>query len=240
MELIGAFHLLLVKATKVLTSTLWVKGTDMLGALLIGHTHTTVNEMRGNVAVGGVKNAAAQIARFDLTIGKDNKITDARVQIVDNAGLLPTQYNEAYNLADYDALVAQAKANNLVVDGKASSIAATADDYYRLRDLATALKGTKAAFNVDWNGKGVINKGAEYTVDPLAAISGAANGEKQTITVQVDGKDVSISAVNYLNNYYVSADGLNALLGTNATQDGWVMTISTAGLGVAEAADHSH
>ena len=157
-----------------------------------------------------------------------------------NAGLLPTPYNEAYNLADYDKLVAQAKANNLVVDGKASSIAATADGYYRLRDLATALKGTKAAFNVDWNGKVVINKGAEYALDPLAAISGAANGEKQTITVQVDGKDVSVSAVNYLNNYYVSADGLNALLGTNATQDGWVMTISTAGLGVAEAADHSH
>lgn len=157
-----------------------------------------------------------------------------------NAGLLPTPYNTAYNLADYDALVAQAKASNLVVDGKASSVAATADGYYRLRDLATALKGTKAAFNVEWNGQVVIAKGAEYAAEPLAALSGAAEGEKQTITVLVDGESVDVEAVSYLDNYYVSAEGLNALLGTNAAQSDWVMTLSTAGLGVAEANDHSH
>jgi len=157
-----------------------------------------------------------------------------------NAGLLPTPYDAAYNLADYDALVAQAKANNLVVDGKASAVAATADGYYRLRDLATALKGTKAAFNVDWNGQVVITKGAEYTAEPLAALSGAATGAKQSITVLVDGKSVSVDAVSYRDNYYISAAGLNALLGTGAVQNDWVLTISTAGLGVAEANDHTH
>ncbi|MBO6266669.1 MAG: 5'-nucleotidase C-terminal domain-containing protein, partial [Synergistaceae bacterium] len=85
-----------------------------------------------------------------------------------NAGLLPTPYDAAYNLADYDALVAKAKASNLVVDGKASSVAATADGYYRLRDLAVALKGTKAAFNVEWDGRVIITKGAEYAAEPLA------------------------------------------------------------------------
>ena len=156
-----------------------------------------------------------------------------------NAGLLPTPYNEAYNLADYDKLVAQAKGLNLIVDGKASTIAATADGYFRLRDLAAALKGTKAAFNVEWNGQVVVTRGGEYTVEPLPAASGA-NGAAQQITVLADGKPVSVQAVNYEGNYYVSVDGVNALLGTAATQNGWYLTLSTAGLGVAEAADHTH
>ncbi len=165
-----------------------------------------------------------------------------RAELIDyiNRGLLPTPYDASYNLADYDKLVAQAKSNNIVVDGKASAIAATADGYYRLRDLATLLKGTKAAFNVGWDGRVVINRGGEYTVDPLPVLAYAASGAKQAVTMQVDGKPVSVDAVLYEDNYYVAADGINALLGTQAVQDGWVLTISTAGLGVAEANDHTH
>ncbi len=75
-----------------------------------------------------------------------------------NAGLLDTPYAESYNLSDYDSLVAQAKAKaetlTVTVNGAAKDVATAFDaqgnTYYRLRDLAFALKGTGAQFNVTW------------------------------------------------------------------------------------------
>ena len=174
-----------------------------------------------------------------VDLGKDDPRRAELIGYI-NAGLLATPYDTAYNLADYDKLVAEAKSKNVVLDGKATAVAATADGFYRLRDLATLLKGTKGAFNVDWNGKVVITRGAEYTVDPLVPVIGAASGAPQAITVSVDGKDVTVNAVSYQDNYYVDAAGVSALLGVSAAQNDWVLTLSTSGLGVAEAADRTH
>ena len=145
-----------------------------------------------------------------------------------NAGFLPTPKNESYNLADYDRLVAQAKANNFVVDGKAAVVAATPDGYYRLRDVATACKGTKAAFNVDWNGQVVIERGAEYTAEALAPVTGAA-GTAQSLTVLVDGTPVTIDTIVYQWNNYVNADGLAKLLGVSAAQGAWYLQLTAEG-----------
>ena len=167
-----------------------------------------------------------------------NKDDERRAEIVSyiNAGFLPTPYNTAYNLADYDALVAQAKTRNVVVDGKPAVVAATADGYYRLRDLATACKGTGAAFNVDWNGTNVvITKGGEYEADTLEAVTGTPSGEKQTITVLVDGASVEIDTVLVDGYNYVSVDGIKTLLGSEAVQQNWFLKI-----GDTAAVDFSH
>ena len=127
-----------------------------------------------------------------------------------NDGLLDTPYAASYNLADYDALVAQAQANaaaqagNVSVDGQAGNADAADQDgirYYRLRDLAVVLKGTAAAFNVEWDGQVVVTKGGEYTAEALEAHAADAAVEAATITVTVDGTPVEISALLISGNY---------------------------------------
>ena len=153
-----------------------------------------------------------------------------------NDGLLDPPYAASYNLADYDALVAQAQANaaaqagNVSVDGQAGNADAADQDgirYYRLRDLAVALKGTAAAFNVEWDGQVVVTKGGEYTAEALEAHAADAAVEAVTITVTVDGAPVEVSALLISGNYYVTAAGLNALLGVTVETVGGVLTITT-------------
>ena len=153
-----------------------------------------------------------------------------------NDGLLDPPYAASYNLADYDALVAQAQANaaaqagNVSVDGQAAQADAADQDgirYYRLRDLAVALKGTAAAFNVEWDGQVIVTKGGEYTAEALEAHAADAAVEAATITVTVDGTPVEISALLISGNYYVTAAGLNALLGVTVETVGDVLTITT-------------
>ena len=153
-----------------------------------------------------------------------------------NDGLLDTPYAESYNLADYDVLVAQAQANaaaqagNVSVDGQMSKVDAADLDgirYYRLRDLAVSLKGTAAAFNVEWDGQVIVTKGGEYTAEALAAHAADAAVEAASIVITVDGVPVEVSVLLISGNYYVTAAGLNALLGITVETVGDVLTITT-------------
>ena len=153
-----------------------------------------------------------------------------------NDGLLDTPYAASYNLADYDALVAQAQANaaaqagNVSVDGQAGNADAADQDgirYYRLRDLAVVLKGTAAAFNVEWDGQVIVTKGGEYTAEALAAHAADAAVEAASIVITVDGAPVEVSVLLISGNYYVTAAGLNALLGITVETVGDVLTITT-------------
>ena len=153
-----------------------------------------------------------------------------------NDGLLDTPYAESYNLANYDALVAQAQANaaaqagNVSVDGQMSKVDAADLDgirYYRLRDLAVSLKGTAAAFNVEWDGQVIVTKGGEYTAEALAAHAADAAVEAASIVITVDGAPVEVSVLLISGNYYVTAAGLNALLGITVETVGDVLTITT-------------
>lgn len=145
-----------------------------------------------------------------------------------NSGALATPYNKSLNL---DA------ANNVIVDGLLNDASilsvetASGIDFFRLRDLATALKGSAAAFNVEWNGQVTLTKGGEYTAAPLPVedIPAAAMAPLAVapLTVSVDGAAITVPVVLYLGNYYVSADGLNALIGTTAAATDGVMTIAT-------------
>lgn len=156
-----------------------------------------------------------KITGVDLQL--DNPERAAYIEKI-NAGELATPYNKSINLNE---------ANNVLVDGKLFS-AAELDGFYRLRDLAAALKGTDAAFNVDWaNGKVVITTGADYTAPGLPAVTVPVFEADGYLIIQVDGKDVEVYTALYQGNYFVSAGSFNALLGLSATETDGALTITT-------------
>lgn len=162
-------------------------------------------------------------------VGVDLNEDDARrAELIGyiNDGLLPTPYAESYNLADYDALVAQAKANAAVLVDGTPKVVSTATDaagntYYRLRDLAAALNGTGKQFNVLWNAGVEITTGAAYADPALTMPAQAPAGlTAETLTVKVDGAAQSMSAVLSNGNYYVASSALEALGITYTVADG--------------------
>ena len=171
-------------------------------------------------------------------VGVDLSLDDPRRQeIIDlvNAGRLDTPYDKSYNLADYDAIIAStAPAGNVAVNGTVVGSAFTyqIDDgavYYRLRDLAFALKDTSVAFNVEWNGQMVvITKGAAYTAEPIQDSPMSPAFMETTLSVLADGQ-VEVAAALMSPGYHcITAEGLAALLGLSVTEADGVLTITTA------------
>ena len=171
-------------------------------------------------------------------VGVDLSLDDPRRQeIIDlvNAGRLDTPYDKSYNLADYDAIIASAApAGNVAVNGTVvgSAFAYQINDgavYYRLRDLAFALKDTSAAFNVEWNGQMVvITKGAAYTAEPIQDSPMSPAFMETTLSVLADGQ-VEVAAALMSPGYHcITAEGLAALLGLSVTEADGVLTITTA------------
>ena len=66
------------------------------------------------------------------------------------------------------------------------------ETYYRLRDLATAVNGTAAQFNVEWKNGVIVITGEQYNTAALAPAA-ETTGIKETLTIQVDGKTVTTS-----------------------------------------------
>ena len=171
-------------------------------------------------------------------VGVDLSLDDPRRQeIIElvNAGRLDTPYDKSYNLADYDAIIASAApAGNVAVNGTVvgSAFAYQINDgavYYRLRDLAFALKDTSAAFNVEWNGQMVvITKGAAYTAEPIQDSAMSPAVTETTLSVLADGQ-VEVAAALMSPGYHcVTAEGLAALLGLSVTEADGVLTITAA------------
>lgn len=161
-----------------------------------------------------------KITGVDLQL--DNPARAAYIEKI-NAGELATPYAKSINLNE---------ANNVVVGGSIYSAAAGTDEagtsYYRLRDMATILKGTSLAFNVAWSDGVVITKGEVYADEALAMPEAVPTAAPVTLSVTVDGAPVEVSALLHSGNYYVTAEGLNALLGAAATVADGVLTIDTS------------
>ena len=168
-------------------------------------------------------------------VGVDLSVDDPRRQeIIDlvNAGRLDAPYDKSYNLNDYDAILASAKpAGNVSVNGEVVGSAFTYQieggaTYYRLRDVACALKDTAAAFNVEWNGQVVVTKGAAYTVEPIENPAMIPAVTETTLSVLADGQSVEVSAALLSPGYHcVTAEGLSALLGLTVTEADGMLTI---------------
>ena len=106
--------------------------------------------------------------------------------VVGSALMLP-YYSEVPK--DIPDTVAQAKAKaetlSVTVNGAAKDVATAFDaqgnTYYRLRDLAFALKGTGAQFNVTWDGSVAVATGSAYESEALAMPGSAPTGEEPEV-----------------------------------------------------------
>ena len=102
-----------------------------------------------------------------------------------NDGLLDTPYAASYNLADYDALAAQAQANaaaqanNISVDGTAVGKAFT----------------YTAAFDVSWDNGVVLTMGGTYTTEAVTDSNMSPTAVETTLSAQVGGQTVEVPAV---------------------------------------------
>ena len=116
----------------------------------------------------------------------------------------------------------------VTVDGTAKQVATASvggETYYRLRDLATAVNGTAAQFNVEWRNGVIVITGERYDAAALAPAA-ETTGVKQTLTMQVNGKTVTTAAANVNANYYVPASLLSTL-GIQSTVSNGTLTITT-------------
>jgi hypothetical protein len=108
-----------------------------------------VRYLKQNSPIKPVVDNNWKIVGVDLQTSNPDR---AKLVALVNRGLIAVPYNTSLNLNDAAAQLALM--NNVSVNGKTSAIGSykTADGatYYRLRDLAAALTGTSAAFNVEW------------------------------------------------------------------------------------------
>ena len=144
-----------------------------------------------------------------------------------NAGQLAVPYNTSLNVTEPACKAALSMYQNLSVGGKSFTVATAQNNgttYYRLRDLAVALKGTSAAFNVEWKNGVVVTTKAAYAADPLAITADTASVMK-TITITVNGTARQMTVLSLGRNNYVSAAQLGQLLGVSATESNGVLTV---------------
>lgn len=62
-----------------------------IDALMVGHTHTTVNKTEGNAIIGGARNGGREVVRYDFDLDINNEIVDSEVTVKDMAGYTPSE-----------------------------------------------------------------------------------------------------------------------------------------------------
>ena len=116
----------------------------------------------------------------------------------------------------------------VTVDGAAKEVATAnvnGETYYRLRDLATAVNGTAAQFNVEWQNGVIVITGEAYDTAALAPVA-EQNGTAITLTMNVDGRTVTTSATLLDGNNYVPVSVLDEL-GLTASVSNGTLVITT-------------
>ena len=116
----------------------------------------------------------------------------------------------------------------VTVDGAAKEVAmanVNGETYYRLRDLATAVNGTAAQFNVEWQNGVIVITGEAYDTEALAPVA-EQNGKAIALTMNVDGRMVTTSATMLDGNNYVPVSVLDEL-GVTASVSNGTLVITT-------------
>ena len=75
-----------------------------INAMLVGHMHILVNEKQGDTVIGGPRNGGRDVVRFDITVGSDKSIVDAKVDVIDMKDTEPAQ-----EIREIEAIVAAHK-----------------------------------------------------------------------------------------------------------------------------------
>lgn len=167
-----------------------------------------------------------KITGVDLQLNNPDRA--ALISLVNN-GQLDAPYAKSLNLNDESVKAVLTQVGNVKVGDKSATAATVtvggeSETYYRLRDLAVALTGTSAAFNVEWNGGVVITRGAAYTTAPLT-LSHTSSQQIVELTASVNGEAKRVAAILVDGNYYLPAEFIPDLLGVFASETTGVLTI---------------
>jgi hypothetical protein len=138
------------------------------------------------------------------------------------------------------AVTAQPTGSTVLVDGeKVDFVAYNIDgsNYFKLRDIAQALSGSQASFEVGWDGeKSVISlqKGPAYTAVG-GELSGTAVADPQPVrtgaALTIDGKPFGIAAYNIADNNFFKLRDLAAVLDFGV---GWDESANTIAIDTGE------
>lgn len=163
-----------------------------------------------------------RITGVDLQL--DNPDRAALIALVNN-GQLNAPYDASLNLDAYAKVldfVDNVKVTDLDKTGAAASfVGRDGQPYFRLRDLAFVFSGSKNQFNVGWDGQVTITTGAPYDGEvltlPMDLPSAGTRQSPVEISVSVNGSAKTVPAIAVDGHYYLTAEAMNTLLGTNAT-----------------------
>jgi Leucine-rich repeat (LRR) protein len=133
------------------------------------------------------------------------------------------------------AATATPTASTVLVNGKPVAFDAyniDGNNYFKLRDLASALSGTERRFEVGWDGAAnaiTLTSGAAYTpVGGEMASKGAGDKTPVSTTsrITLDGKDVSFTAYNIDGNNYFKLRDIGAAFDFGVDWDGARNTVA--------------
>lgn len=125
--------------------------------------------------------------------------------------------------------VALPTGNTILVDGVETIPAAymiTDNNYFKLRDVAALLNGTKAQFSIGWDsvtGAITITTGKAYTAvggELAGAPTSVANAYESQSTIYINGQKADLTAYLINDNNYFKLRDLGAALGFNVKWDG--------------------
>jgi len=136
--------------------------------------------------------------------------------------------------ASTQAITATPTSSTVLVDGQPASFDAytiNGNNYFKLRDLACILSGSKAQFEVEWdsaNNAIKLTSGQAYTAvggEMASKGSGAKSATSTSSKLYLDGKEVSLTAYTINNNNYFKLRDIGQAFDFDVSWDGANNTI---------------
>ncbi|WMJ78841.1 MULTISPECIES: stalk domain-containing protein [unclassified Sedimentibacter] len=149
----------------------------------------------------------------------------------------PEEATEATETAEPEipaSVSALPTSSKVLVNGEEVSFEAyniDGNNYFKLRDLATAINGTEKQFEVEWNSeKNAINLVSNKPYTTVGGEMSSGNSQEKTGTLNTakiykDGEEVKLTAYNINNNNYFKLRDIAQSFNIGITWDGETMTI---------------
>lgn len=206
--------------------------TDAIGEFPDGTWGADICTLNGNPSTLEEVNAARDALTAGMTEKNYTYWDNEWVEQENVRGTVQQTITALRVLTNPTALVSSHK---VTIDGKAVTLGAYeigGNNYFKLRDLAQALNGTQAQFEVAWNGAAQridLTNGAAYTPvgGELAAIPAGSKAASLTAaSVYLDGKALDLTAYEIGGNNYFKLRDLGAALDFGVAWDSTTQTVA--------------
>lgn len=136
------------------------------------------------------------------------------------------------------SMIATPNASKVLINGKEASFDAytiNQNNYFKLRDIASALSGTAKQFEVTWNNeKAAIEMLSNRAYTPVGGELASGDGLSKTpvlntAKVYLDGREVALTAYTINGNNYFKLRDLGQLFDFDVSWDGAVVVDTSAG-----------